>query len=644
MMKLSQFSGIFIFLCLTLSGMTQDLSGYHQKSVKRFESARKMYINKNYRLALDIVNGLIEKDARFVEAWLLKSDILHEMDSLDQEESCLSGVLKIDSVSYPKVYFTLGNIQKQRGRYGEAKQSYLHFIDHAGNIPSMNERARKNIVACDFALHQIENPVPFHPVNLGDSVNTKYDEYWPSISLDGKTLIFTRLAPFADSLSSRGFLQEDFFMSELKDGKWTKARAIQSINTFNNEGAQALSPDGNLLFFTACSRRDSWGGCDIYFSKKSGTGWTVPRNAGPPVNSSGWESQPSVSANNEFLYFVSNRKGGKGGMDIWRCRLVGTEGGILKWGKAENLGDSINTPGNEMSPFIHPDGQTLFFSSDYWPGMGGNDIFYAKMKTDSSWSRPVNMGYPINTCHDERGLVVDATGKTAYYSTDKAGSGMDIFSFEMPENIRPLPVTYVQGQVVDAKNGNPLLADIEMADPEKPEKVIRMKTDENGNFLVGLPLGQNYLMNASAPGYLFYSEHFVLDNVKAVYDPFLMEIRLNPVEPGSVAVLRNIFFDTGAYQLLPESITELNKLLAFLKMNPSLKIEIGGHTDNIGGVQYNLDLSTKRAESVYLFLLQNGVDKNRLSYRGYGFSDPVQTNETEEGRAANRRTEFKIVE
>ncbi len=637
----------FVFIILIIVpavGISQNLSGYPGKVTKQFAQTRHLYNNQDYSSALKILNRLIGKNDGFLEACLLKADVLHGMERYEDEADCLEQALHIDSLKYIKVYFALGDVRKKLGQYKKAKQAFTSYLCHAGNNQPMIDKARKGISGCDFAIAQMARAADIKPFDLGDSVNTVFDEYWPSLSLDGKSLVFTRLIPFTDSLTGRQFFQEDFFVSKRKDDKWMDAEPISTINTLNNEGAQAISPDAGLLFFTACSRRDTWGGCDLYLSKKTGNGWSVPGNAGRPVNSAAWESQPSISCNNEFLYFVSNRKGGKGGMDIWRCRLLGFNDENPRWGKAENLGDSINTPGNEMSPFIHPDGQTLYFASDYWQGMGENDLFFAKMKADSSWSKPVNLGYPINTYHDERGLVVDATGKTAYYSTDKAGRGMDIFSFEMPENIRPVPVTYVQGQVVDAKNSEPLSAVVEMADLKNPGKRMQMQADENGRFLVGLPLGQNYLMNVSAPGYLFYSEHFALDDVKASYDPFLLKIRLKPVEPGSVAVLRNIFFETASFQLLPESITELNKLLAFLKMNSSVKIEISGHTDNVGSEQFNLELSSKRAESVYRFLVQSGISESRLSYMGYGFLMPVQTNETVEGRAANRRTEFKIIE
>ncbi len=632
-----------VCVVFSLAGISQDLSKYPKKLVKSFDEVRQLYINKNYTSALEQINGLIDKNKLFLEAYLLKADILHEMNQPAQEADCLEQVLGIDSLKFPKVYFMLGSALKKTGEYANAKQDFLRFIECGGNQPALINKARIEIGNCDFVLKQLERAFEFKPVDLGDSVNTVFDEYWPSLSIDGKTLVFTRLVPFFDRLTNRQFFQEDFFISGLKDGKWEKAKPISSVNTQENEGAQAISPDAGLLFFTACARRDTWGGCDIYFSKKTDNGWSVPQNVGGPVNSSGWDSQPSISGNNEYLYFVSNRKGGKGGMDIWRSRLIGFDREIPHWGKAENLGDSINTPGNEMSPFVHPDGQTLYFASDYWQGMGGNDLFFSKMKADSFWSQPVNLGCPINTQHDERGLVVDASGATAYYSSDMTGKGMDIFSFEMPEKIRPVPVTYIQGQVVDAKNDTPVVAVIEMIDLENSGKVIRVQIDEKGGFLVGIPLGQNYMMNVSAPGYLFFSEHFSLNDRKSAIEPFLLKIRLNSVEPGSVAVLRNVFFDTGSFQLLPASVVELNKLTDFLRQNSSINIEIGGHTDNVGSEQFNLELSAKRAESVCLFLTKSGIEENRLSYRGYGFSQPVQSNDTDNGRAVNRRTEITVV-
>ncbi|HEX7585399.1 MAG TPA: OmpA family protein, partial [Prolixibacteraceae bacterium] len=484
-------------------------------------------------------------------------------------------------------------------------------------------------------------------INLGPNINSEDDEYWPSITVDGKTLIFTRLVGSKAATSQqRSLAQEDFYTSQLVNNVWQPCEPLSSINTIYNEGAQTISTDGKLLFFTACTRSDGRGSCDIYFSRNKAGKWSVPQNAGEPVNSPAWESQPSISANGETLYFVSNRKGGKGGMDIWKCNLKGfSQWGMPIWGNPVNMGDSINTPGNEMSPFIHSDGKTLYFASDYWPGLGGYDIFYSRQKNDSVWTQPQNIGYPINSYKDEQGLVVDASGKNAYYSSDRPGSkGMDIYSFELYKVARPSPVTYIKGKVVYEDTGAPICAKVELIDLENSKSVIKGESCwEKGEFLMCLPLGKEYAFNISKEGYLFYSDNFQLKEKKDIIDPYILEIKMKKIKLGGTVILRNIFFETGKYDLLPESKVELQKLTDFLNLNKTLIIEIEGHTDNVGSEEMNQKLSESRAQEVYTYLVNNGIEEQRMKYSGYGLSRPISSNETDEGRALNRRTEFKII-
>lgn len=623
--------------------LAQDFSAYSKKSVKQFELAKTHYQSLNYQQAIETLDNLLLKEPGFLEAYLLKADVLHEMKLTENEIACLEELLAIDSLKYPKAFYTLGITSLEDGRYKKARKALLSFIEVAGNKQGLVANARKKIQQCEYAIKLLEQPVEFDVQKLDSTVNSEYDEYWPSISLDGEILVFTRLLPFKTANDERQFYQEDFFISEKKNGVWTESHPVQSINTMNNEGAQAISPDAKMLFFTACSQRDSWGGCDIYFSRNIAGEWSSPVNVGKPVNSRSWEAQPSVSANNEYVYFASNRGGGKGGMDIWRCRIVSVTGSKIQWGVAENLGDSINTPGNEMSPFIHPDGQTLYFASDYWPGLGGNDIFFSKQNNEN-WTTPKNIGYPINTYHDEQGLIADAKGEQAYYSSNRDGKGLDIFRFTLPEQAKPTPVTYAKGKVFNIENKLPLEANIELIELCDSCNVTRLTANEQGNFLSGLMVGKTYLMNVSMPGFLFYSENFALNDLKTSYNPFLLDIPLQPIKTGSVTVLKNIFFETGSFKLKEESMIELNKLLFFLKQNPSVKIEIGGHTDNVGTEEYNQKLSENRAKEVYHFLVENNVLSSRLKHQGYGFSQPVADNISETGKAKNRRTEIKIIE
>jgi len=545
------------------------------------------------------------------------------------------------------LYYLLGNAYYKLGKYQRANDSYVSYLKRTDPKDSFVGRAKNSLEKCLGAVNLLNHPVPFKSVNMGQNINSEDDEYWPSITVDGKTVIFTRLVGSYVSNGARKVMaQEDFYTSQLVDNVWQPCQPLSTINTIYNEGAQSISTDGKLLFFTACTRSDGIGSCDIYFSRNKDGKWSVPQNAGSPVNSPSWESQPSISANGGSLYFVSNRQGGKGGMDIWKCNLKGfSDSGRPIWGKPINLGDSINTQGNEMSPFIHSDGKTLYFASDFWPGLGGYDIFYSRQKNDSIWTKPLNIGYPINSYKDEQGLVVDASGKNAYYSSDRPGSqGMDIYSFELYESARPSPVSYIKGKVVDEETGAPICAKVELIDLDNSSKKIRGESCwDKGEFLMCLPLGKEYAFNISTEGYLFYSQNFELKEKTEIIDPYILEIKLKKIKVGGSVVLRNIFFNTASYDLLPASRVELEKLIEFLKLNASLVIEISGHTDNIGSQEMNQKLSESRAEEVYNYLKFKGIDESRMTYKGYGFSVPISSNDTPEGRSLNRRTEFRII-
>lgn len=597
-------------------------------------------------MALDKLAAATREDPGFVDVYLLQADIYQDMDSLASQIGSLEKAMMVDEIKFPKTGYVLAAAYFRAGEYEKARQTCLNFLQQHGENP-FARKAKELLGQSEFALSLSNNPRPFHPENLGDGVNSEFDEYWPSLTLDGETFVFTRLLPAGNvGAGQHTRLQEDFFESKHINGQWQTAQPIYALNTLGNEGAQSVSANGGIIFFTACNQPDGFGRCDIYFTRRVGESWTRSRNAGIPVNSAAWDSQPSFTGNGEYLYFVSSREGGHGGMDLWRCRLKGFDNhGQPLWGEAENLGENVNTPGDENSPFIHPDGVTLYFASNKWPGLGGFDLFYTRYSADSGWHKPVNLGYPINTNKDERGMIVDASGTNAYFSSDRPDSkGLDIFRFELYEEAAPTPVSYVRGQVVDHRTQLPLCAKVELIELAQGSLVAKINSClEGGEFLVSLPLGKEYAMNVSSPGYLFHSENFSLKELRKAYDPVFLTIPLMPVETGSVAALRNVFFETGSFALLEQSKAELDRLIAFLEQNPAVAIEIGGHTDNVGGVDFNDELSEMRARSVWQYLVDAGIPENRLSYRGYGMSQPVEPNDTEEGRSRNRRTEFKIL-
>jgi outer membrane protein OmpA-like peptidoglycan-associated protein len=348
------------------------------------------------------------------------------------------------------------------------------------------------------------------------------------------------------------------------------------VNTGYNEGAQCISPNGEYLFFTICNAELGYGSCDIYWAKREGDSWSEPKNCGSKVNTKYWESQPCMAADGKTIYFTSNRPGGEGGMDLWKTEMIAE--GVFS--EPKNLGNVINTPYDEISPFLHFDQQTLYFSSDGHLGMGGRDLFYSKLQSDKSWGKPVNLGYPINSYKDESGIFINAQGNVAYFASNRPGGfgGLDIYCFELEESLRPEPVLFTVNNIDDEENSS------------------------------------------------------------------IVEEVLDTIKIGDTFVLPNIFFEFAQSNLLPDSYLELQRLLYYLHKNETVKIEISGHTDNQGSDTYNQKLSMERAKAVYHYLIANGIDFHRLSFKGYGKERPLAPNDTEENRAKNRRTEVLILE
>jgi outer membrane protein OmpA-like peptidoglycan-associated protein len=350
-----------------------------------------------------------------------------------------------------------------------------------------------------------------------------------------------------------------------------------------------------------------------------------------------------LGSDGRTLYFVrgvgvqNNMKS----MDIYVSKL-GEDGAF---GKPEKLGERINTPFQEESVQIHPDGRTLYFSSDGHPGMGGLDIFVSRMQADGSWGKPENLGYPINTSDDENSVLVGSNGEVAYFASDRPGGhgDLDLYQFEVPEAARANAVSYIRGKVYDKVTNKPVEADVQLYDLSTGELATGAYSDpQSGEFLVCLPSGRDYALNAGAEGYLFFSRNYSIAGTSSK-DPVTLDVPLSPLTTGSVIDLRNIFFNTGSAELLPASNTELDKLVKLLQANPTLRIELGGHTDNVGDDKSNQILSQHRANAVRDFVTAKGIDATRITAKGYGETKPVSTNDTEEGRALNRRTEVTVL-
>lgn len=523
------------------------------------------------------------------------------------------------------------------GEFEKALAAINELLDkkppkNSTSLKAAEYRKRCYEFAVAYSKKNTNKEYVFAPQNMGSEINTSESEYFPSLTIDGKELVFTRRLNGSN---------EDFFTSKKNTDNWDKAKPIEGdVNSSQNEGAQNISQDGQWLVFTGCNRPNGFGSCDIYISYLDKNNWSTPVNLGGWVNSDQWESQPCLSPDKRDLYFASRRHGGFGGIDIYVSHLQPNG----KWGEPENLGEGINTNGDEQTPFIHADNQTLYFTSNYWPGYGDDDLFYVKKGPMGDWSKPVNLGYPINTIDREGTLFISSDGKTAYYASDRRDTkgGMDIYNFELREDIRPYKTLWVKGQVLDKKTSKGLPSAVELIDMATKQIISKVQTDEQGNYLITLPVGKDYAFNVNRKGYLFYSDNFFLSqpSTDSVYQK---NIPLQPIEANASVILNNIFFDVNKFDIKPESQVELDKIVQLLNDNPTIKIQIAGHTDNVGKPAENLALSNNRAKTVVSYLINKRISPQRLSYKGFGETQPVAGNKTDEGRARNRRTEMKVI-
>ncbi len=536
---------LFVFIPFILFSQTK-------RDLKKYNKIVDLIEKNELETALSETYKLLEANKEWNKPNLLLSNIYFSKGNFEKGEKYFLKYYSLQSKKNTSAIFQLSQIFYSNGMYNKA----LKYLLISKDLSETEDKYKRMINNCRFAIDAMENPVEFEYENMGENINTEYSEYLPFISVDGEKFIFTRLLP-----NFNGELQEDFYFSIQTDSNWILANEME-INTQGNEGSVCISPNGNYLIYTACNRIDSRGRCDLYICVKQKDGsWSEAENLSS-INTRYWESQACFSADMKYLYFVSDRRGGYGGDDIWRSE-------ITKFGFSEpkNLGPKINTVYNEMSPFLHPDNLTFYFASEGHTSMGDFDLFISKRShSDTTWNTPENMGYPINTYKTENSLAVSSDGKTAYFVSDREGFGKeDIFSFELPKNTRAEELSDLELEIISKESGDEI-------------------------------------------------------------------------------ILNNVLFDTDSYMLLGHSFIELNLLLSYLKNNPSVKIHIEGHTDNVGEKDHNLILSENRAKEVFYYLKDRGISSERLSFKGYGESNPIESNNTELGRSKNRRTSFSIVE
>jgi OOP family OmpA-OmpF porin len=537
---------------------------------------------------------------------------------------------------YIGAHLRMAEARFAEGYYQDALQyitSYLSFITSKDRYYAKATAIKNN---CLFALARIEKPLDFNPRPLAYPLNQFKQQYFPVLSADQTSLFFIK----------RDNDEEIYVAIKNDDSAWSEPTPIDSaITSEYNEGTCSVSADGRTMVFTSCMRKDGFGSCDLYITRKTGEHWSKPENLGRPVNSSAWDSQPSLTADGKTLYYVSNRRGGLGKRDIWVSHL-NTEGG---WSNPRNLGNGINTKSDDISPFIHVNEQTLFFATDGRTGFGGFDIYYSERGVANNWSKPKNFGYPINTHNDELAMFISADGTQGYYSYETRKNNQlysQLYIIDIPQEIElKHKSSYVNGIIYDSLTSKPLQASIQLFNMTTNQAASQVVSDSiNGNYLIVLTEGAEYALYVDAKDYLFKSYHFDLSGQDSNIDGVVANIALSQIEKGEKTTLNNVLFELDSYNLSEKFNIALSFVADFLKNHPSLNIEISGHTDNTGTDEYNLKLSRNRAYSVYRYLVENGVDAESITYKGYGSSLPFVTNETVYGRSKNRRIELKIIE
>jgi len=629
---------LFILLWLSSISLFGQINDVPKKAQKLYEEAGELMRRRQYPEAVEALKAALAKEEHFYEAHHRLAGCYKILNNFPEASRHFERMISLAGGAPAAVYFDLGECYFLQGEYEKAVNTMEDFLSMRGASSSLIANARRILESAKFAAEGVKRPSSFNPQPLTGKINNFAMQYFPALTADEKSIIFTK----RDGPGMQH--DEDIYISRKDEqGEWMEPESISAaINTSFNEGTSSISADGRTLIFTSCQGRKTYGSCDLFISHKIGDHWSEPENLGPKVNSPAWESQPSLSPDGRTLYFVSDRRGGLGRRDIWASHL-GDDG---EWSQAVNLGPPVNTAEDEVSPFIHANNRTLYFASKGFKGFGGFDLYSSEL-IDGRWTEPENLGYPLNTHHDEVSLFITPNGRKGYYAIDERHGGLlvssRIFSFDIPEEIRVrVRSSYVAGKIYDAVTGKPLGAKIELYDLETRSLASTVGSDSvNGRYMVILNEGSEYALYVEKEGYLFKSVSF--GRPEGSLEPVVLDVPLDPVEQGKIVALNNIFFEHDKYALQERSLPELRKTVDFLKKNPDVRIEISGHTDNTGDALYNKELSEKRARSVYDFLVKHGIEQHRISSVGYGDTRPVASNDSEENRAKNRRIEFRIL-
>lgn len=628
------FIGLFIFCSFLANGQTSVCpKSQNKKALKLFDEASGAYKSRKYDDALKAIAAAIDNDPEFADAYLLQGYLaMKKRDDKKMEES-FSKAIELCPETDPEAYFQLGWFYYDMKKWKDAEKMFKAFLnfdkineDHAAKAEKMLSKAKL-----------IANPVPFQPVPVKD-ISTADPEYLPYISPDNEMAFFTRRFEMKDRNMLTAQSVEKFMIARLQaNGTFDRGKPMDdpfNKSYSNNEGGASITIDNKHLYFTVNTK----GNFDICTSDFVDGKWSEIKNLGLNINDpKQWDSQPSISADGNTLYFASARDS-MSGIDIYKS--VKDENG--NWKKAVKLGAPINTNGNDKSPFIHSDSHTLYFSSDSLPGMGGFDIYRCHMDSTGRWEKPVNLGYPINTEADEVGFFVSTDGKTGYFASNKLNTGgFDIYSFELYPDARPEKVYFQKGDLNGTENVKPVAATFEVKDAVT-KKLTKISVDSiSGEYAFIVNFDHDLVVSIKKEGFAFESQYVSAKDTSNV-GVKKKDIDLKKLEVGGQYTINDILFSSNSYELNDTIKAVLDEFTDYLRLNPGLKVAIQGHTDNVGNPQDNMILSENRAKAVYNYLVSGKINAARLTYKGYGETKPIASNATEEGRAKNRRTVFVV--
>lgn len=610
----------------------------------KYVESQKIYFSE----AIEILRSLNDKEEYPIVNYYLALIYIYKPDNnFALAEQYLKKVIDACPDDIPEAYFHLGKLAYTTNQKCDAINYFKKFLTYQGDFDTLLTEAKMLMEWSEEICKLINNPVPFNP-KLVKGISSQLDDYLVSLSPDNEIAYYTRKTKDyqISGYKSEPAFQEKFYYSyRIADNVFDNGKEMPyPFNRNENEGGATITGNNKELIYTVCKMVTSprqYYNCDLYSSKNIKGYWTdiVPLERVNRPDT--WESMPSVTADGRELYFVSNRPGGVGGYDIYKS--FKDENG--EWSEPINVGEPINTPGDEKSPFIHTDTRTLYFSSNGHPGMGGYDIYYVKLNDNNEKPEVKNIGYPINTENDEMGFIVSIDGKYGYFSSNNIKNesigGMDFYYFPLYNEAKPEEVILIKGNLKSDDTTKPIKATVQIKSMES-KHITFIPVDEDGDYVASLLKNEDYLLTIKGEDIVYQSTYVAAkDSITAPVIKLEMEVQ--PIEVGKHYRLHNIYFAFNSADILANSQKVLDEFIVFLNDHPTLQISIEGHTDNVGSDEFNLILSENRAKAVYNYLVNNGIDANRLQYKGFGESNPIATNETEEGRAMNRRTEFVIL-